>query len=61
MEEPHRRIRPLHTASTINVCQANSPDIGLPAVHDGRFPAAWKRGRMTWVSPSHPADLPTGS
>ncbi len=24
-------------------------EIGLPAARDGRFPAAWKRDRMTWV------------
>ncbi|MFJ9542678.1 DUF4291 domain-containing protein [Streptomyces sp. NPDC101225] len=52
MEEPPRRIRARHTASTITVYQAYSPAIGLPAVRDGRFPAAWKPGRMTWVKPS---------
>ena len=52
MEEPLRRIRALHTASTITVYQAYSPEIGLPAIRDGRFPAAWKRGRMTWIKPS---------
>ncbi|RZB15193.1 DUF4291 family protein [Streptomyces sp. F001] len=49
MEEPQRRIRALHTASTIAVYQAYSPEIGMPAVRQGRFPAAWKRDRMTWV------------
>lgn len=49
MEEPQRRIRALHTASTITVYQAYSPEIGMPAVRRGRFPAAWKRNRMTWV------------
>lgn len=24
----------------------------MPAVHQGRFPAAWKRDRMTWIKPS---------
>ncbi|WP_030748376.1 DUF4291 domain-containing protein [Streptomyces sp. NRRL F-5135] len=47
-----RRIRAVHTASTITVYQAYPPAIGLPAVRDGRFPAAWKRDRMTWVKPS---------
>ncbi|MEU1520255.1 DUF4291 domain-containing protein [Streptomyces sp. NPDC005811] len=52
MEEPHRRIRALHTASTITVYQAYSPEIGMPAIRDGRFPAAWKPDRMTWIKPS---------
>ncbi|MGW2256790.1 DUF4291 domain-containing protein [Streptomyces sp. NPDC001780] len=47
-----RRIRAVHTASTITVYQAYPPAIGLPAARDGRFPAAWKRDRMTWVKPS---------
>lgn len=52
MEEPLRRIRALHTASKITVYQAYSPEIGLPAARDGCFPAAWRRGRMTWIKPS---------
>ncbi|WP_328557852.1 DUF4291 domain-containing protein [Streptomyces sp. NBC_00358] len=52
MEEPLRGIRALHTASTITVYQAYRPEIGLPAVRDGRFPDAWKPGRMTWIKPS---------
>jgi hypothetical protein len=52
MKEPHRGIRALHTASTITVYQAYSPEIGLPAIRDGRFPAAWKPDRMTWIKPS---------
>jgi hypothetical protein len=52
MEQPHRRIRALHTASTITVYQAYSPEIGLPAIRDGRFPVAWKPDRMTWIKPS---------
>ncbi|MFG3286964.1 DUF4291 domain-containing protein [Streptomyces sp. NPDC048111] len=54
MEEPsaRHRIRALHTPSTITVYQAYDPAIGLPAARDGRFPAAWKRERMTWVKPS---------
>ncbi|MEO3973958.1 DUF4291 domain-containing protein [Streptomyces sp. CAU 1734] len=50
--EPLRRIRALHTDSTITVYQAYRPAIGLPAARDGRFPALWKRGRMTWIKPS---------
>ncbi|MEV7476651.1 MULTISPECIES: DUF4291 domain-containing protein [Streptomyces] len=49
---PRYEIRAQHTASTVTVYQAYSPAIGLPAVRDGRFPAAWKRDRMTWVKPS---------
>ncbi|GAA5025891.1 hypothetical protein GCM10023335_60970 [Streptomyces siamensis] len=49
MEEPHRRIRALHTASTITVYQAYRPEIGGPAARKGRFPAAWKPDRMTWI------------
>lgn len=47
MQEPQRRIRALHTESTVTVFQAYPPAIGLPAARDGRFPAAWKRDRMT--------------
>ncbi|MDI3387336.1 DUF4291 domain-containing protein [Streptomyces sp. B-S-A8] len=46
------RVRARHTADTITVYQAYSPAIGVPAARDGRFPAGWKRGRMTWVKPS---------
>ncbi|WP_369261572.1 DUF4291 domain-containing protein [Streptomyces sp. R35] len=52
MEEPQRRIRAAYAESTITVYQAYSPEIGLPAVREGRFPAAWKRDRMTWIKPS---------
>ncbi|MFD0306097.1 DUF4291 domain-containing protein [Streptomyces sp. NPDC127119] len=52
MEEPQHRIRAAHSESTITVYQAYSPEIGLPAVRAGRFPAAWKRDRMTWIKPS---------
>ncbi|ALV33893.1 DUF4291 domain-containing protein [Streptomyces sp. CdTB01] len=52
MEEPQHRIRAAHSESTITVYQAYSPDIGLPAARDGRFPALWKRDRMTWIKPS---------
>ncbi|WP_028809512.1 DUF4291 domain-containing protein [Streptomyces sp. 351MFTsu5.1] len=52
MEEPSRRIRAVHSDSTVTVYQAYSREIGLPAARDGRFPAAWKRDRMTWIKPS---------
>ncbi|MFD8216676.1 DUF4291 family protein [Streptomyces sp. NPDC059697] len=40
----------MHTASTITVHQTYSPEIGMPAVRQDRFPAAWKRDRTTWVT-----------
>ncbi|MGX1882599.1 DUF4291 domain-containing protein [Streptomyces sp. NPDC055287] len=49
---PMREIRALHTDTTVTVYQAYAPAIGIPAARDGRFPAAWKRGRMTWIKPS---------
>ncbi|MFC9705075.1 DUF4291 domain-containing protein [Streptomyces sp. NPDC056943] len=52
MEEPKYRIRALHTPDTVTVYQAYRPEIGLPAARDGRFPAVWKRDRMTWIKPS---------
>ncbi|MFF3203307.1 DUF4291 domain-containing protein [Streptomyces sp. NPDC002962] len=52
MEQPRHGIRAAHTESTITVYQAYPPEIGLPAARDGRFPAAWKRDRMTWIKPS---------
>ncbi|MFI2289975.1 DUF4291 domain-containing protein [Streptomyces niveus] len=52
MPEPKHQIRALYTAATVTVYQAYAPEIGLPAVRDGRFPAAWKRERMTWIKPS---------
>ncbi|MFJ3796968.1 DUF4291 domain-containing protein [Streptomyces sp. NPDC090088] len=52
MDEPQHRIRALHTTSTITVYQAYAPEIGLPAVQESRFPAVWKRDRMTWIKPS---------
>lgn len=52
MQEPQREIRAAHTASTVTVYQAYPPEIGLPTARDGRFPAAWKRDRMTWIKPS---------
>ncbi|WP_326780000.1 DUF4291 domain-containing protein [Streptomyces longwoodensis] len=52
MAEPKYRVRSLHTDSTITVYQAYSPEIGLPAARDGRFPTVWQRDRMTWIKPS---------
>ncbi|MGW2824018.1 DUF4291 domain-containing protein [Streptomyces sp. NPDC001443] len=52
MEEPHRQIRALHTASTITVYQAYAPELGGPAARNGRFPSTWRRNRMTWIKPS---------
>lgn len=49
MEQPRHGIRAAYTESTITVYQAYSPEIGLPAARDGRFPTAWKRDRMTWI------------
>jgi hypothetical protein len=50
--EPKHRIRAAFTADTITVYQAYSPRLGVPAARDGRFPAEWKRDRMTWIKPS---------
>ncbi|MFC9849333.1 DUF4291 domain-containing protein [Streptomyces sp. NPDC060223] len=52
MQEPQRGIRAAYTESTITVYQAYSPEIGLPAAREGRFPGVWKRDRMTWIKPS---------
>ncbi|MFF2301725.1 DUF4291 domain-containing protein [Streptomyces sp. NPDC058128] len=52
IDEPKYRIRALHTDRTVTVYQAYRPGIGLPAALEGRFPAAWKRDRMTWIKPS---------
>lgn len=51
-QEPGFRVRARHTASTITVYQAYRPSIGGPAAREGRFPAEWKRDRMTWIKPS---------
>ncbi|MFI0940922.1 DUF4291 domain-containing protein [Streptomyces sp. NPDC021020] len=52
MQEPTHRVRALATDSTVTVYQAYRPGIGLAAVREGRFPAEWKRDRMTWIKPS---------
>lgn len=49
---PTHQIRAVHTDTTVTVYQAYTPSIGIPAARDGRFPAAWKRDRMTWIKPS---------
>jgi hypothetical protein len=49
---PRHEIRAAYTPSTVTVYQAYAPEIGLPAARDGRFPALWKRDRMTWIKPS---------
>ncbi|SMC73148.1 DUF4291 domain-containing protein [Kibdelosporangium aridum] len=49
---PPYEIRALYTGTTVTVYQAYRPSIGIPAVRDGRFPAEWKRDRMTWIKPS---------
>ncbi len=49
---PRHGIRAHQTATTVTVYQAYRPSIGLPAARDGRFPAEWKRDRMTWIKPS---------
>lgn len=50
--EPKHQIRALHTDSTVTVYQAYAPEIGLPAARESRFPAVWRRDRMTWIKPS---------
>ncbi|MFE7772993.1 DUF4291 domain-containing protein [Streptomyces sp. NPDC057445] len=52
MTPPNQQIRAVHTDTTITVYQAYDPAIGIPAARDGRFPASWKRDRMTWIKPS---------
>lgn len=47
---PTHQIRALHTESTVTVYQAYAPEIGEPAARTGRFPSAWKRDRMTWIT-----------
>ncbi|AYN42456.1 DUF4291 domain-containing protein [Streptomyces dangxiongensis] len=50
--EPKFRVRARHTDSAVVVYQAYRPGIGRPAARNGRFPATWKRDRMTWIKPS---------
>ncbi|MGW1137608.1 DUF4291 domain-containing protein [Streptomyces zhihengii] len=51
-DEPKYRVRARHTEETVTVYQAYRPGIGGPAARTGRFPAEWKRDRMTWIKPS---------
>lgn len=46
---PARQIRAAYTPATLTVYQAYAPHLGDPAARDGRFPAAWKGERMTWI------------
>ncbi|MDQ1026513.1 hypothetical protein QF035_004095 [Streptomyces umbrinus] len=58
MEEPHRRIRAVHSKSTITGYQAYAPEIGLPSVREDRFPSAWKGDRMTWITKPRSSSFP---
>ncbi|PAZ13074.1 hypothetical protein CLM62_26615 [Streptomyces sp. SA15] len=51
-QEPKFRVRARQTESTVTVYQAYRPEIGRVAARHGRFPASWKRDRMTWIKPS---------
>lgn len=51
-DEPKYCVRARHTEETVTVYQAYRPGIGGPAARTGRFPAEWKRDRMTWIKPS---------
>jgi hypothetical protein len=52
MSIPPFQIRARYTDVTVTVYQAYTPAIGVPAARQGRFPASWKRERMTWIKPS---------
>jgi hypothetical protein len=52
MEIPRHQIRARFTDDTVTVYQAYHPSLGVPAARDGRFPATWRRERMTWIKPS---------
>ncbi|WP_049573098.1 DUF4291 domain-containing protein [Nocardiopsis sp. SBT366] len=52
MSIPPFQIRARYTDTTVTVYQAYAPAIGVPAACEGRFPASWKRERMTWIKPS---------
>lgn len=52
MSIPPFQIRARYTDTTVTVYQAYTPAIGVPAARHGRFPASWKRERMTWIKPS---------
>ncbi|MFD8599132.1 DUF4291 domain-containing protein [Kitasatospora sp. NPDC059646] len=53
MEEvPTRQVRARYDEETVTVYQVFRPEIGDPAVADGRFPEAFGHDRMTWIKPS---------
>ena len=52
-QTPRHQIRARYTDTAVTVYQAYAPRLGVPAARDGRFPAEWKRGRMTWIKPSY--------
>ncbi|GAA2103291.1 DUF4291 domain-containing protein [Kitasatospora saccharophila] len=49
---PKRQVRARYDDETVTVYQAFRPEIAEPAAAEGRFPAAFDLGRMTWVKPS---------
>ena len=52
MSIPPFQIRARYTDAAVTVYQAYTPAIGVSAARQGRFPASWKRDRMTWIKPS---------
>jgi hypothetical protein len=52
MNVPFRQIRANFDERTVTVYQAYRPSIAVPAARDQRFPADFKRDRMTWIKPS---------
>lgn len=52
LQRPERQIRAVFDAKTITVYQGYAPEIGVPAVARGRFPAHYDRDHMTWIKPS---------
>ncbi|MEU6562015.1 DUF4291 domain-containing protein [Nocardia nova] len=53
MNTPFRQIRAQFDDQTVTVYQAYRPSIAVPAASNGRFPAEFKRDRMTWIKPSY--------
>jgi hypothetical protein len=47
-----RTIRAEYDQDSITVYQAYRPQIGVPAVEQGRFVPPFSRNRMTWIKPS---------
>jgi hypothetical protein len=52
VERGFREIWARYDKTTVTVYQAYAPEIALPAAAEGRFPAAFRRERMTWIKPS---------